>query len=436
MQLDVTAGFGQCRGMNEPPLYINGSGNTACVTALALAQAGFRPHIFMPEDKPDEKSKAALPLWQNVLALSPSAKTMLEKLGVWQKLTAPTAMVCDMAVYGSARDWAHEDGLSFSDNRQKGQEDAQNIEALAHIVSLADLGRSLRAALDRATADGRIAVLEAPIADFDPATGAARLANGAQAQLGLLIDCHGEGGPWRRDLVRLSHDYHMQALVGEIETERPHGQTALQLFLPSGPLALLPLPDPRRRAMIWSLPSRRAQALADAPTAMLQKEIADATAEQAGAVTPIGPMATQELRLRLADVYTDGHLCLLGEAGHLVHPLAGQGFNLSLRDAALLVDCLYDAKKLGLAANGPQALVDFNRKRRTDAALTAAATHGLAQLFSGPATALTGPLGRLGLRLTGQLAEAAPAVKHAFTRQADGAARGALPRLMRGHDYS
>ena len=444
LYLDFCLAFGHGRDMTARPIFIHGHGNTACVTALALAHAGQPVHMALPDKGPDKAPDKAPetgpktgpqaptpPLWQSVLALSPAAKTMLESLAVWPKLTAATSMVCDMAVYGSAADWADGRGLSFA----APPENQAPLLPLAHIVSLADLTAALRAAVHAAIARGEIQALPAPIVDFDPADGTVFLRDGTRRQAALMIDGQRHPAAWRQDAPRLAYDYDMAALVGAVKTTQPHGQTAVQLFLPPGPLALLPLAEPNRRAMIWSMPKERAEALQAAPKDMFEAELTRACGTPVGRISADGPLAVQELALRLADIYVDRHLCLLGDAAHSVHPLAGQGFNLSLRDAALLADCLYEAGGLGLAADGPHVLAAFIRQRRGDAGLTAAVTHGLVQMFCGPTSSLTGPLGRLGLRLTGELAERLPAVKKTFTRQADGAARG-LPRLMRGATFS
>lgn len=446
MGLDAGAAFRHCLPMSTHPLMINGDGNTACVTALALVAAGFTPHMRPPSGPLSGHDGDK---YQSVLALSPSAKTMLETLAIWPLLAHPTAMVCDMAVFGSADDWHRDEGLSFADrpatasaetsNGASDKTDAgQTIDSLAHIVSLADLTTALAKAVQQKIDDGDIITLPGAIDRFDAATGLAGLSNGETVQSGLLIDCARTPATWRQDMPPLAHDYAMSALVGSLHSKRPHGQAAIQIFQPDGPLAFLPLADAGHRAMIWSMPHDRARALAAAEPVHITAELMAATQGALGTIENIGPLAVQPLSLKLSDVFVDRHLCLLGEACHVVHPMAGQGFNLSLRDAALLADCLYDAKALGLPAHGPHVLADFSRKRRSDAALTAALTHGLAGLFSGPAAKLTGPLGRFGLKVTGQLARHNPKLRRALTAQADSGLRGPnhAPRLMRGRAFS
>ena len=113
----------------------------------------------------------------------------------------------------------------------------------------------------------------------------------------------------------------------------------------------------------------------------------------------------QPLTLALAETYVDEKLCLLGEAAHIIHPLAGQGFNLALRDGAQLAEALYEARRLGLAFDAPGALDSYRMLRRADGGVMAATTHMLAEIFSGQAKTLTRPMARLGLAIAGILLE-------------------------------
>ncbi len=447
---------------DKRPIIIHGGGNSAAITALALAAAGCRPFISRPnapvtkqKNKPKNQPKNSDVSNDNapsVLALSAAAKTMLESLSVWSRLKTPGTPVLDMAVYDSAENWRRDDGLSFAEPVDATKSDAAKSDAahtdktasaknastetavnvLAHIVGLSDLSAAINAALEAALAEESVRALPAHISDFDKTDGTVTLQNGETITAALLIDTSRDA-PWQRDSAAMRHDYDMAALVASVKTGRPHGHKAIQLFLPDGPLALLPLSAPDKRALIWSMPKQKAAALAALGQPFLDAELAKATASTDGKISADDNAQVQDLSLKLADTYCDGHLCLIGEAAHIVHPLAGQGFNLTLRDAALLADCLYDARRLGLAADGPYVLADFITRRRGDAALTAAITHSLADLFSGPLKNLSRPLGRIGLALTGRMARHNQALRHAFRRQADGG--GASPRLMRSENF-
>lgn len=413
--------------MHDHPIIVNGSGNSARAAALSLAAAGFEVRLA-------QAAPVALPDWQSVLALSPAAKRMLETLGVWARLDCPEAPVCDMQVYGTvsavgdallpARLGFGPDADAADINKEEG---GRTVAPLAHIVSLASLGRALQAACD---AHEKIAGLPAPIDGFEAATKTVTLENGDTLSAALLVDTHRAAPAWRQAAAArpLTRDYGAAALVAPLTAGRPHGQMAQQIFLPDGPLALLPRPQPTALALVWSLPAKRAAALAG-DAAALEAALADATENRFGALAPDGPAAVQPLALHLAETYFDGPCVLLGEAAHVIHPLAGQGFNLTLRDAAVLADVLHDGRSLGLPADNAALLTHYQRARRSDAAVMAATTDALAGLFGGPLK----HVGRAGLALAGVLAARQPRLRKSFAAQADGGT--ALPRLMRGTGF-
>jgi 2-octaprenyl-6-methoxyphenol hydroxylase len=445
----------------QNPIVIHGSGSTARITALALAAAMADKNIPIwlapPHQENAQINEPDTHDWTSVLALSPAAKNMLELLGVWARLDLPTAPVCDMAVYGDAAAMAHQGGLDFNPTQNTGNEEPQNeVNVLAHIVSRTSLDRAIHAAFDAAfktasktagktvgkNANGALNGQAPALVDFDNTTGRADFADGTEMTAALLVDCarmpraSTAAPPWRQSGAAhwLAHDYDAAALVCAVDSDRPHDGQAVQIFLPSGPLALLPLPDPKKRALIWSLPQARATALADIEADIFAHELNQTTQGHAGALTADGPRALQKLSLALAENYVDGHICLLGEAAHIIHPLAGQGFNLALRDAAQLADTLYDAQSLGLALNGPHALADYQALRRADGGTMAATTHFLAEIFSGPQSRFTAPLARLGLALTGRMARSNKTLAARFRAQANGGTPP-LPRLMRGRGF-
>lgn len=419
--------------MQDHPIIVNGSGNSARAAALSLAAAGFEVRLA-------QAAPAALPDWQSVLALSPAAKRMLETLGVWARLDCPEAPVCDIQVCGTVSavgDALLPARLGFgpdadaadksTDTDTDKEDEGRTVAPLAHIVSLAALGRALQAACD---AHEKIAGLPAPIDGFEAATKTVTLENGDTLSAALLVDTQRTAPAWRQAAAArpLTRDYGAAALVAPLTAGRPHGQMAQQVFLPDGPLALLPRPQPTALALVWSLPAKQAAALAG-DAAALEAALADATENRFGSLALDGPAAVQPLALHLAETYFDGPCVLLGEAAHVVHPLAGQGFNLTLRDAAVLADVLHEGRSLGLPADDAALLTQYQRARRSDAAVMAATTDALAGLFGGPLK----HVGRAGLALTGALAARQPRLRKIFAAQADGGT--ALPRLMRGTDF-
>lgn len=412
---------------------IAGQGSGARAAALSLAAARVPVAI---EPALAASGSAGPPDWQSVLALSPAARHMLESLCVWRALDLPSSPICDMQIFGRPAAVSHAAAqtgglltpqLGFA---SKGEE-----TALGHIVSLAALARALDKQVQKQVEVGAINVLPAALVDFDGTKKGAKkqalLADGTHITIALLVDLYRQAPPWRRRMAvqNLTHDYHAAALVGHLKAGRPHGQLAAQIFLPDGPMALLPLPAHDELALVWSLPRGRAHALAYLGGDILAHELAQASEGRFGALAPIGEMAVQDLHLSLAQEVTGPAYLALGDAAHIIHPLAGQGFNLSLRDAAALADTLYEARALGLPFDDATMLEGYAKARRADAAVTAATTHGLVRLFQGNAA----PLGRLGLGLIGRMAERRPAWRRAFTAQANaGVAHNDTPRLMRG----
>ena len=417
----------------ERPIIIYGTGSTACVTALALAKARLPVLLADAAPGPTQHAAAQAEDWQSVLALSPAAKTMLEALGVWQELDRPSAPICDMAVYGDRAAYAADLGLGFAPSETG---DAA-VAILAHIVCRAALDRAIESALKSALAAGRINGHGAPLTAFDKTTGEAQFADGDIVTATLLIDCARKAASWRQfnNARMLHHDYRAGALVCALESDTAHGNQAIQIFTPDGPLALLPLPDTHSRALIWSMPQAHATALAAVDTPVFSHELQKATDRQFGRLTPITRRTVQPLTLALAEHYVDEKLCLVGEAAHIIHPLAGQGFNLALRDGAQLAEALYETRRLGLAFDAPGALDSYQKLRRADGGVMAATTHFLAAVFSGQAKPLTRPLAQAGLALFGQAAKRV-GLGDRLRRQADGGlSHDALPRLMRGHDF-
>ncbi len=404
---------------NDLPNYdvaVMGRGNSAALTALALADSGFTVWTetaqASAENMANNESAAT---WQRVLALSPGARRALEALGVWQRLEAGHAPVTDIAVGGpNDRDLP----LRFA----AGTGPNEPVDVLSHIVSVADLtaavvarSRAYMTPTEQAQASETIS---AP-SDFDPRTGIMAFSDGSQIRTTLLVDASGAHSIWRQraGISCMHHDYKCAALTAEIALAAPHGQVARQIFFRNGPLALLPLPKPDRAALVWSLPVRKAQALAACDENLFNGEL-NATARGVfGQLHLIGPRSQQPLKAQIAEAFIGPRLALVGEAAHVIHPLAGQGMNLTLRDIGALVDTLKNARRLGLECGDATMLENYAGLRRADAFAAAFGTHALAEIFSGPAPARM--LAAAGMRGVGYIADNWPKLKNVFRRQAN-----------------
>lgn len=404
---------------NDLPNYdvaVMGRGNSAALTALALAAAGFSVWAETARASAENMTNNdSAETWQRVLALSLGARRALEALGVWQRLEAGHAPVADIAARGpNDRDWP----LRFA----AGTGPNQPVDILSHIVSVADLTAAIAACLRACTAlteQVQASGTTSAPSDFDPHTGIVTFSGGTQIRTTLLVDASGTHSIWRQraGISCMHHDYKCAALTAEISLAAPHGQVARQVFLPDGPLALLPLPKPDRAALIWSLPARKAQALAACDENLFNGELNAAARSVFGQMHLIGARAQQPLEAQIAEAFIGPRLALVGEAAHVIHPLAGQGMNLTLRDIGALVDTLKSARWLGLECGDATMLENYASLRRADSFACAFGTHALAEIFSGLAPARL--LAAAGMRGVGYIADNWPILKDAFRRQAD-----------------
>jgi 2-octaprenyl-6-methoxyphenol hydroxylase len=349
------------------------------------------------------------------LALGPGARRALEALGVWQRLEAGHAPVADIAVGGpNDRDLP----LRFA----SGTGPNQPVDILSHIVSVTDLTAAIAAGLRACaglTEQAQASETASAPSDFDPSAGIVTFSDGAQIRTTLLVDASGAHSIWRQraGISCMRHDYKCAALTAEIALAAPHGQVARQVFFPDGPLALLPLPKPDRAALIWSLPARKAQALAACDENLFNGELNAAARGVLGQLHLVGALAQQPLTAQIAEAFVGPRLALVGEAAHVIHPLAGQGMNLTLRDIGALVDTLKNARRLGLECGDATMLENYAALRRGDAFAGAFGTHALAEIFSGPAPARM--LAAAGMRGVGYIADNWPKLRDALRRQAD-----------------
>ena len=230
----------------------------------------------------------------------------------------------------------------------------------------------------------------------------------------------------RAGIARTGRDYGQTALVTAVAHERAHKGTAHQLFLPEGPLAILPLPGGHRSSIVWSEGSAQAdaiQALNDADyLAALRPRFGDFL----GRIDLAGARFTYPLSLSLAHSFTAGRLALAGDAAHGVHPVAGQGLNLGLRDVGALAQVVVEAARRGEDIGAPDVLARYQRWRRYDTTAMALGMDAVNWLFSND-----NPVLRLGRDLGLGAVAAMPALRRRFIREAAGLA-GDLPRLSQG----
>jgi ubiquinone biosynthesis UbiH/UbiF/VisC/COQ6 family hydroxylase len=330
--------------------------------------------------------------WDNrVFALSPSSRALLDALGAWQAMDAErVAPVHDMRIWpeaaGDGRSTLAPKALHFSAWQAR-------IDALAWIVE----NRNLTRALAQACRFAGFATFDSPLSalDLEGDSAAARLvlADGRTLKARLVVGADGANSRVRElaGITGSLTDYPQRAVVANFDTALPHRDCAYQWFGEHGILALLPLPG-QRCSIVWSAPHALADALLALEPAELAARVEAVSGGMLGQMTPIGPAAGWPLRLGKVDALVAHRVALVGDAAHVVHPLAGQGMNLGFGDVQALADTMRGRE----APRDPGERLLLRRYERSRAEPVLAmrlATDGLQKLFD-PGSALSqGPFG-------------------------------------------
>ena len=394
---------------------VAGGGLTGLTAALALARGGLRTALVDPGGAPD-------PRWSAVSHASLRAWEALGVAGLREAAQPIRRMVVGEGPRPSAAApaWALAASLQF-DAAELGEGDDPLAWMVENTAALAALRAALTAAGVQVIA-GRVAGVEA-----GAAVAAVGLADGGELEAGLVIGADG-----RRSAVREAagiavetRPYRRSGVVATVRLSRPHGGAARQLFLPDGPLAVLPLPDDHA-SLVWTTDPASADALVSGPPeafeALLNRRLGDGI----GPATLAGPRAAFPLELRLAERMTGPRTALVGDTVQAIHPVAGQGLNLGLKDCAALAEVIADARRLGEDPGSELVLDRYARWRRADRATLAAGADLFARGFS---TELAPVRAVRGLALAA--AGASAPLRRLFMREAGGLT-GERPRLMRG----
>lgn len=261
-------------------------------------------------------------------------------------------------------------------------------------------------------------------------SGILHLADGRSIAAAMVVTAEGREAKLRDQagINVTGWTYPQIAIVATIGHEKPHRGIAHECFLPAGPFAILPLPDDNgvhRSSLVWTERADAAKAYLALNDAAFLAEIDERVGGFLGKLSLIGPRFSHPLGLQYAAHYTKGRLVLAGDAAHGIHPIAGQGLNLGLRDVAALTEVILDARKLGLDIANPDTLSRYERWRRADNLVMAGVTDVLNRLFSNDIAPVKA-VRDMGLGLIDTL----PPVKRLFMRHAMGTV-GDLPRLMR-----
>ncbi|MGH8198356.1 MAG: FAD-dependent monooxygenase [Steroidobacteraceae bacterium] len=346
---------------------------TAALLASTPATASLR--VALVEPKPASLSADDAPLDLRVSALSRASQQLLERTGAWPAVAARAAAYRRMVIWEERMDPAGAGALVF-DAAELGEPD------LGHIAE----NRSAQAALiERAQAAG-VVLLRAGLTRLQIASDAIRvsLGDGREYHAGLVVGADGTESSVRQQagIDARAWDYRQHALVAHLRPERPHGETAWQRFLDTGPLALLPLAD-GRVSLVWSTLPELAQQLAQCEESEFADRVTRSSAAVLGRLVPTTARASFPLRLLHARRYAIDRIALVGDAAHTVHPLAGQGINLAFLDAAALVDVLGTAVESGDDPGELRVLRRYERWRKAEALPAIVLLDGIKRLFFG-----------------------------------------------------
>ncbi|MHB1057776.1 MAG: UbiH/UbiF/VisC/COQ6 family ubiquinone biosynthesis hydroxylase [Rhodanobacter sp.] len=368
-----------------------GGGMVGAAAALALARAGFATALLEARAPAAWDAQAEVDL--RVVGLAPSSIALLDELDVWTSIREARACAYTHMHVRDAESGASIDFDAASEGRDR----------LGCIVENGLVQWTLWRALQAA---GVRVFCPAEVKAFDAREDRIQLelATGETLSAGLLVAADGVASPLRRlaGIGTRGRDYAQRAVVAHVATERPHRDTAWQRFLPGGPLALLPLAD-GRSSIVWSLPEAEAQRVLALDDGAFLDALGVASDFRLGRIVASTPRAAFPLKLQLAERYQAERFVLLGDAAHAVHPLAGQGVNLGLRDVAELRDTLVDARRAGRDIGAAHVLRRYARRRRSADTLDALGFDALARIYAWRSPALVAARG-LGVRVLDRLA--------------------------------
>lgn len=400
----------------EVSVAIIGAGPVGATLAAALAARGVPVAVvdaapLPPMELPGFDGRA--------YAIALASKRLLEAAGVWERLPTTPCPI---------------EGIKVADGRVGEAPSRLDLDFDAAEVGDEPFGWMVEARALRVALNARLPSM-ANLHAFAPMTaGVTRDSEGATVTLAdgrvirarLVVGAEGRNSPLRQaaGIGTARHDYGQIGLVGAFAHELPHRNHALELFLPAGPFAQLPLSDlgsfgtsslPHASSFVWTERRATAERLLALPDEAFGRELRRRVGGHLGAIEPIGRRWHYQLSAMHAARYVAERLALVGDAAHGMHPIAGQGLNIGFRDVTALVELVAEAHAAGADVGSPALLARYQARRRPDALMMIGATHVLEKLFGND----IGPV-RLVRRLGIAAVNRIPALKRGFARQAMG----------------
>ncbi|MEO6041630.1 MAG: FAD-dependent monooxygenase [Croceibacterium sp.] len=397
-------------------LLILGGGLVGTALALTAAKKGLSSHVV---DRADPAELTADGFDARASAISTASWNLFGNIGLAARLEPFACPIARIAV----TDGMKPGRIDFAPEPGEG--------SLGRMFA----NRTLRQAMFEAAKVEPLIAWHAPAAVVARERGefgvTATLADGAVLEGALMIGAEGRASPTREHagIAVARWDYRHRAVIAGLTHAKPHDNVAWEIFYPAGPFALLPLLDDEhgrhRSALVWTVGERDAEGVLKLSDRAFTAEAAKRMHGILGEVAVAGPRSSYPLGFHHTATVTAPRLALVGDAAHGIHPIAGQGLNLGLRDVGALVEVLAEGARLGLEPGDAQLLARYERWRGLDSFTVALATDGLTRLFGIPGR-IPSAVRRLGM---GLVQRSAP-LKHWFMDEARGVS-GALPELLK-----
>ena len=410
-------------GRSEPAdAIVVGGGMVGGALALALAAGGLAVTLV---DRTPLSAMAAAPYDGRASAVAYASQLLMAQIGLWREVEQAAEPILDIRVSDGASSL-----FLHYDHRDLGA--ALAGAPFGWIVENGAIRRGLAALLEAAETVRVVAPARAEHLSLGETRAELALEDGSVLAAPLIVAADGTGSSLRAQvrIAAMQWRYPQDGIVCTMGHEEPHDGIAHERFLPAGPFAVLPMTDApdgtHRSSIVWTEREERAPGIMRLSDAAFGAEMQRRFGDWYGAVRILGGRWRYPLRLLHAERYVGPRFALIGDAAHTIHPIAGQGLNLGLRDVAALAEVVVDDRRLGLDHGGLTTLQRYERWRRPDNVALMAVTDGLNRLFSND----IGPV-RLARDIGLAAVDRMPGLKRLFMQHAMGTV-GTLPRLLRG----
>ncbi len=400
---------------SKTDILIAGGGLAGLSLAIALRQGSGGALSVVVADPAMNRASGDL----RASAIAAAARRLFETIGVWSAIADKAQPMLDMVVTDSKLDHAMRPSfLTFDGEIAPG-------EPFAHMI---ENGPMVAALLDKARAEG-VDLRPVAVSRFahEPARITAHLSDGTSIGTRLLVAADGARSQIREQagIANYGWNYDQSGIVTTVAHEREHHGRAEEHFLPAGPFAILPLTG-KRSSIVWTEAKDDAERIVALPDAEFHDELEKRFGLHLGEIEVIAPRRAYPLGLYVARSFIAERIALIGDAAHVIHPIAGQGLNMGLRDVAALAEAVIDGARLGIDVGAVTVLERYQRWRRFDTMAMGVATDGLNRLFSNNSDALR-LIRDMGLGVVDRL----PNLKSFFIREAAGIT-GDVPKLLKG----